>query len=206
MKRARNQNAKDNRRQAILDSAKKIIEAKGLTSLSIATVAKKTKLAVGTIYLYFPKKEDIIAQLTIESRHKLLQKFEESSQNKTNALDKIRELLFAYFSFYEQNQHYYDLVSLYESNAGLEKSKALVESSAKITNFVMEILKEGKAQGYIQKDLNEKEFAFLLWGSANGIIQLINVKSQHLLSELNIESKAFFKSFSEMVIRSIEIK
>lgn len=47
MQRARNESSKDNRKQHILDCAEQIIISNGLDALSIARVAKESKLAVG---------------------------------------------------------------------------------------------------------------------------------------------------------------
>jgi TetR/AcrR family fatty acid metabolism transcriptional regulator len=205
MLRARDDKAKDTRKQHILDCAEQIIGQEGLNSLSIAGVAKSAKLAVGTIYLYFPKKEDIIAHLTIKSREMLLQKFEESTANIHNALDQLRNLLSAYIAFYKQHAFYHQLVSFYETNAGLDEPKELLQASKNITDLVVAILQKGKQQGCIRAEIDEQEFSFLLWGTAVGIIQLINVKSTILQAQLNKSSDQFYESYIELIITSIKI-
>jgi AcrR family transcriptional regulator len=185
MLRARDDKAKDTRKQHILECAEQIIGQEGLTNLSIAGVAKNAKLAVGTLYLYFSKKEDIIAHLTIKSREMLLQKFEESTANTDNALDQ--------------------LVSFYETNAGLDEPKELLQASKNITDLVVAILQKGKQQHCIRAEIDEQEFSFLLWGTAVGIIQLINVKSNILQTQLHKSSDAFYASYIELIINAIKI-
>jgi TetR/AcrR family transcriptional regulator len=116
MKRARSESSKDDRKQFILDCAEDIVSNDGLDELSIAKVGKKANLSIGTIYLYFQNKEEIIAHLTLKSRQVLLTKFNESISNEPNVLNQVARFLHAYFQFYKEYPFYNQLVSYYESN------------------------------------------------------------------------------------------
>jgi AcrR family transcriptional regulator len=204
MLRARNKISKENRKQFILDCAEQLILEEGLSNLSLGRVSKKTKLAVGTIYLYFNSKEDIIANLTIKSREILLQKFIEHTHKADNALEKIAELLIAFYSFYKENPFYNQLVSFYETNSGLQETQELKKASHKITKFVIDIIKEGKAQKSIRNDIDETAFSFWLWGTTVGIIQLIEVKSTVLSETLQTPELDFFKAHISHVISTLK--
>ncbi|MGD1841908.1 MAG: TetR/AcrR family transcriptional regulator [Thermonemataceae bacterium] len=203
MQRALNEKAKDKRKSHVLKCAEQIIQEKGLENLSIASVAKKANLAVGTIYLYFPNKEDIIAHLAIKSRKVLLQEFQASTVHLEDSLEKIRGILLAYLDFCKKYTFYYELVSFYESGLGLEESKELLEASKKLTAFTANIIREGKEQGTIRREINEKEFAFLLWGTAVGIAQLIHVKPTLLSAELEKDNDHFYFSYINLIIKSL---
>jgi AcrR family transcriptional regulator len=204
MLRARDDIAKDARKQHILDCAEQIIQEKGMDRLSIVQVAKKAKLAVGTIYLYFEKKEDIIASLTIKSREMLLQQFQERTAQAPDTPEKVRQLLWAYFDFSRHHPFYHQLVSFYETNAGLEEPEALLEASKNITDFVVDIFREGKKQGSIRPDMHEEEFSFLLWGTAVGVIQLINVKPTLLSTQIHKPTDAFFEAYVNLIISGLK--
>jgi AcrR family transcriptional regulator len=204
MKRARTELSKDNRKQFILNCAEAIIATDGLEELSIAKVGKKSKLSIGTIYLYFESKEDIIAHLTLKSRHVLLEKFKESIGKETNVLNQVANLLHGYFLFYKQYPFYNQLVSYYESNTGLEEPEYLKSASQDIHMFVVKVLKDGKKQGLIRKDLNELEFSFLMWGTAVGIIQLLEVKKDALNNNLKLTELNFFKSYIKLIINQLK--
>ena len=205
MQRARDDKAKDLRKQHILEAAEQIIRTQGLEQLNIAAVAKKVKLAVGTIYLYFPKKEDIIAHLTIKSREILLEKFKKSTAQSENALEQIHHLLAAYFRFYKEHLFYHELVSFYESNAGLEEPEELLQASRNITDFVVEILNKGQVERHIRADLDAQEFSFLLWGTVVGVIQLINVKAGPLQAQLHKSPEAFFETYIDLIVKSLRV-
>jgi AcrR family transcriptional regulator len=203
MLRARTDISKENRKQFILNCAEQLILKEGLSSLNIQRVSKKSKLAVGTIYLYFNSKEDIIANLTIRSREVLLEKFIESTNKKENALDKISELLIAFYNFYKENPFYNQLVSFYETNSGLQETQELKEASYKITQLVVDIVNEGKRQNTIRKNLNEIEFSFWLWGTTVGIIQLMEVKGAILSETLKQSEFDFYNSHISLIISSL---
>ena len=138
-KRARTDSSKEHRKQFILDCAEQLILEEGLPNFNLNKVSRKTKLAVGTIYLYFTSKEDIIAHLTIKSRQILLEKFQESTSKVENPLEKIEELLKSFYFFYKEKPYYNQLVSFYETNAGLEETEELKASSFLINTFVIDI-------------------------------------------------------------------
>ena len=194
MLRARTESSKENRKQFILDCAEQIILEDGLSTLSIGNVSKRSKLAVGTIYLYFKSKEEIIAHLTIKSREILLQKFVEHTHPKEDALEKIAALLHAFFDFYKQNPFYTQLVSFYETNAGLEETDELKQASFKITKLVVDIVNLGKEQKVIHRSINEMAFSFWLWGSTVGILQLIEVKKKLLLEVMQQTDHDFYNA------------
>ena len=202
-KRARTDSSKEHRKQFILDCAEQLILEEGLPNFNLNKVSRKTKRAVGTIYLYFTSKEDIIAHLTIKSRQILLEKFQESTSKVENPLEKIEELLKSFYFFYKEKPYYNQLVSFYETNAGLEETEELKASSFLINTFVIDIVREGKKQNIVRNDLDEIGFSFLLWGTAIGIIQLIEVKSSSLENTLHVSQFDFYLSYISLITKSL---
>ena len=63
--RARSQEAKQVRRDAILDAARRLFEEKSYEGLTVDAVAKTSRIAKGTVYLYFGTKEAIFLELLL---------------------------------------------------------------------------------------------------------------------------------------------
>lgn len=204
MKRARTELSKENRKQFILDCAEELILKEGLQKLSLIKVSKKSKLAIGTIYIYFKSKEEIIASLTVKSRHILLEKFIENTSQIENPLAKIEGILLSFYSFYKEKPFYNQLVTFYESNSGLQETSELIDSSYKITQLVVDIVKSGKVKKVIREDLDELSFSFMLWGTAIGIIQLIEIKSVVLENTLKIDEFEFYNNYISLIINSLK--
>jgi len=59
------------KRKAILDSSLELIALQGFHGTSMKQIAVNAKVASGTIYVYFKKKEDLIHQLFVEIREEL---------------------------------------------------------------------------------------------------------------------------------------
>ncbi len=134
-----------------------------------------------------------------------MEKFKASTAQSENALEQIRLLLGAYFKFYKEHLFYHELVSFYESNAGLEEPEELLQASRDITNFVVEILTKGQAERYIRADLDAHEVSFLLWGTVVGVIQLINVKAGPLQAQLHKSPEAFFEAYIDLIVKSLRV-
>ncbi|MGQ0602194.1 MAG: TetR family transcriptional regulator [Anaerolineales bacterium] len=64
MKRAIRDEQKEERRQAILETAGRMFAATAYEAVTIAAVARKARLAKGTVFLYFPTKEELFLALT----------------------------------------------------------------------------------------------------------------------------------------------
>ena len=68
----------DDPRQEILKQAKTILGHEGFKGLNMRTVAQECSFSVGTIYNYFPTKDDLLAQLMAnywEEYYQVLEKY-----------------------------------------------------------------------------------------------------------------------------------
>lgn len=59
----RSERARAARREEILDAARRVFASRGFRGTTIADIAEDAGIALGTIYLYFPSKEDVYAAL-----------------------------------------------------------------------------------------------------------------------------------------------
>lgn len=62
--RTQREEARAVRREEILDAAQRVFGARGFRGTTIADIADEAQIALGTIYLYFPSKEDVFAALS----------------------------------------------------------------------------------------------------------------------------------------------
>lgn len=61
--RARSDTAKDARRQSILGAAATLFDRSGYEGVTMADIARRSRLAKGTVFLYFPTKEAVFLDL-----------------------------------------------------------------------------------------------------------------------------------------------
>jgi AcrR family transcriptional regulator len=65
-RKARSETARAERREDILTAARRVFARQGFRGTTIADIAGEAGVALGTIYLYFPSKEDVFAALNDE--------------------------------------------------------------------------------------------------------------------------------------------
>lgn len=95
----------DNPREIILDQARDIVVNEGFGNLTIRRVSKNTGIAVGTIYNYFPTKDDLILQLMEDywySYFKEVERVHDSEEDMYKKLQLIFEKLSAFVDTFKE--------------------------------------------------------------------------------------------------------
>ncbi len=105
----RDQEAKQ-RRQSILAAAKDIFWKHGYAAATIPMVAAAAELAPGTLYLYFPSKQALYAELLAEGYEMLHQRLVGSIRPGTAPRRQAEALIDAFIKFAKENPEYFDIV------------------------------------------------------------------------------------------------
>ncbi len=98
----RKKREKEERRQVIMSAARKILSEKGFEKSTMEDIANEAELSPGTLYLYFKKKNDLFASLTIRVLQYLNKKLEDIINNTLDTEQKIaslKDVMYDVFSF-----------------------------------------------------------------------------------------------------------
>ena len=98
------------RRQSILDAAKDVFFKHGYAAATIPMVAAAAELAPGTLYLYFPSKDALYAELLAEGYETLHRRLAASVQPDAAPRRQAEALIDAFFQFARENPEYFDIV------------------------------------------------------------------------------------------------
>ena len=60
-------------RENILETCKKIVSNKGLTAINMRLVAKECNIALGSIYYYFPSKDELLSGMILKKKNSIFQ-------------------------------------------------------------------------------------------------------------------------------------
>lgn len=82
-----------NKRELILEAAVEVFALKGSTTATIADVAKKARVALGTVYLYFQSKDDLLQHCMSD----VISKEIDCILKKTDAIKDPMDRLYAFF-------------------------------------------------------------------------------------------------------------
>jgi len=176
------------KRKAILESSLELIALQGFHGTSMKQIANNAKVASGTIYVYFEKKDDLIHQLFVEIRQELNEVifggFNSDISFKENFMILWNEVLEYYlkfplkYNFLEQfsNSPFINDITLEEGTQALAPAYSLFRNAQK---------------GGELKQLPISALIALTHGPIVGLVKMNNI------GEINIEEKIDKKQFAE---------
>lgn len=83
-------------RQRILEAARKLFAADGFESATTRDLARQAQIATGTLFNYFPTKEDVVLALVTEAYEQATEQYEASIQQRPNEPQTLEEDLFGH--------------------------------------------------------------------------------------------------------------
>lgn len=206
-RRARTDEARNVRRNALLNAAKKTFFENGYKSTTIKDITDRANVSIGTFYLYFDNKLEIYKNVLYEG---ILQ-LENHLRNSVKSLDPDKEsaetllktLAYAYIEFYLKNPEYFDIIAvlnLTEDELRENHSRISREIHIKardILRFIESIIRLGKQKKEFSIE-NTGAAATGIWGLLEGILILENRKNLILLKQdlkelLEFSLKSFIK-------------
>lgn len=199
----RKEEEKETKYKAILDAAEAVMGEEGLTALSINKVARKARIAKGTVYLYFASKEEIIGGLTIRARKSLLDYLQFYCDQKLEPLDRIKGVFWANYYFFKEQYSYHELVSFYEQHTGLTESGELEEASHAISHYIQNLIEEAKLKGVIRQEIDSSAMTFVFWGMVVGVLQIVETKHKMLHTFLGKSEREFYQYFIDSTLKGL---
>lgn len=155
------------RRSEILSEAEKVFAAKGFYAATMVDIAQASGYAVGTLYQFFPSKEDLFMTLIAERLACMERQIRESMEEKEDVLDKIGALIRAHFLFVESNLDFCNLfyrvntAALYSANTTLWEK--MLQDHLRQARFIEDLFRQAMAEGKI-RPADAGDLAFVLIG------------------------------------------
>jgi len=165
------------RRQEIINAAKKLFYEKGFDNVKMEEVAQVSEFTRKTIYTYFQSKTDLFFVILKEAFENFWNEFSQSLEEDLSGYDLFFRFGLAYFDFYKQNPEYYLLINYFDLSMkkDLEKySSSTLAEWEKIDDlmnlFFKEALEKGIENGQFRQDLKRDLSVDYYWKSVFGII------------------------------------
>jgi len=137
-------------RESILAASKELFSRFGFKKTAVDDIAKKARVAKGTIYNYFRSKEEIYQDLLQREGKILIVKMREAMGGQKTTQLKLREMIIAKIKYYKE------LSLLYEINRQRAEDilpfveKEREEIARQELNVIKEILEEGESNSVFQ--------------------------------------------------------
>ena len=90
-------------RQEILETALDLFSEKGFHNVSMNEIAQKSEFAVGTVYKFFEKKEELYKALVLEQSDKFHGALTEAIDGPTDEIEKLRNYVRCKGKIFQEN-------------------------------------------------------------------------------------------------------
>ncbi|HEX4131944.1 MAG TPA: TetR/AcrR family transcriptional regulator [Pirellulales bacterium] len=98
------------RRDSIIEAAARRFAGAGYAQCDMDCVAAEAGVAKGTLYLYFPGKEELFYACVDRGMQQLMQAVFAAADTATEPLDRIGRAIRAYLTFFDEHPHYVELL------------------------------------------------------------------------------------------------
>jgi|YNPNPStandDraft_1061719.scaffolds.fasta_scaffold12933_2 AcrR family transcriptional regulator len=160
------------RTREILAAARSLLAQRGLEALTMDDIAQAARVAKGTLYLYFPSKDELIQALLSEVGEALIREVEIIMALPQEAPEKLRELVKLFLRHLEQDRGLFpaylrELVR-FRSGRVTSLTPKLKELEERMIGLLSRLFAEGMAEGrFIEAD--PRLLAYLLKGLIRGV-------------------------------------
>ena len=185
-------------RKEIMETALALFSQKGFANVSIQEIALKSEFAVGTIYKFFPTKDDLYQEVMKEKFFELYDILSEALDVAGTEIDKMKSFLETKINWFSKNMDYVRLYVTETFGVGfidkeeLDQIKETIHTD--LINKIRNLFKSGIKKKRFMK-MDPGILAISLNGLSNGILfeMIENRNAQNL--ELNTVLKIFLQPF-----------
>src|SRR4030042_7100707 len=158
------------KRAVILDAALRTFVKRGYPKTKGPEIASEAGVAEGTLYNYFPSKEDLLLALFDEKWGGIV----EEIKKKIGRLDDPNKKLKAIFSLvirmFKGDRQLAELFMVDVKQSSIFLNNYTINRIIEFLALIEEILEEGKRKGIYRKDLDTRVAKMIVFGAAQGIL------------------------------------
>jgi TetR/AcrR family fatty acid metabolism transcriptional regulator len=163
-------NPRENTRERIINSAKKLFAEQGYQKTTIVDISKRAGLSEAALYEYFQGKESLLLMIPDLWVSELVRDLDEQLFGVKGTVNKLRKYLWWYMRRVEQSPLDAKIVYLFlKTNANFLNT----EVYSNVKNFyayLFDIFEEGRKTGEMKADLNSRAARDIFVGTMDHII------------------------------------
>jgi len=170
-------------------SATKIIAEEGFYKTKVQAIADDAEIAVGTVYIYFKGKDDILDYI-FETQHTRIVDFIDALEKKNiPPLEKIKRILKYHFEELKNNPNLAKVLSQEGGGSIRNQLDGMKDDSLGVPEIFQKILEESKEKGEI-RDIDTEMFASIIFFVGRETAYLLQVKGK---------DDKYYTAFEELV-------
>jgi AcrR family transcriptional regulator len=176
-RRKKKEKGKENRRNTILKAARRLFFDRGFKAVTVDSIAAKSEVSKGSIYLCFESKEEIYTQILIADNIALNERINSFSSIEASASQLLQEFARIYVNFFLSDKELFRILMTFMMQTGQmhlteKQSSELIKSTNDNIKPISEIIKKGIDSGEFSPVSNIQQMQNAIWGMLNGVISL----------------------------------
>jgi TetR/AcrR family fatty acid metabolism transcriptional regulator len=156
---------KGDKRERILASALKVFAQKGFFGAKVSDVAEAAGVAVGTIYLYFKSKDDLLISVFEQQMESIHAELGSAMAGGKDATDKLRRFVRAYIQLVQSNRHGTEVITIELRQSAKFMKEYQNPRFAEFLKLLASIIDEGQKTGKLRGDIPAPVAARALFGA-----------------------------------------
>lgn len=199
---------RERRRQQILAAAKRVCISKGFARAKIADIAREAELSVGTIYIYFKKKDELFAALSLQVlKHVNVHLWRVKERKELTFYQSLEVVKRALFEIYEIDPH------MFLTLANLQASEALTNITRELHQYIFELLDQSfeiisqlfaeELERRPSRALSPSQLTLILWALFSGLVlweeskRSLNPRKDFFKPTLDVAFEIFARGIGE---------
>ncbi len=171
---ARREREREARREAILDAASKTVAEKGLHAARMEEIASAAEVSKGTLYLYFPSKDALLAGLAERNIRHGLPKLRDVAMGEGSGLDRLLNMVEAFVDHMDGFPNVYRLMIDWLNQGDLDDtSEAFSAYRGRVSEVMQLMVKctlDGTQDGSIRSEVDPLHQTLQVWSSCLGVL------------------------------------
>ncbi len=160
---------KNIKRKKIIESASVLFSRKSYHEVMIEDVAKLSSIAKGTVYNYFPSKEDLYFSIMQMRMEKLTSSLKEKIKDESSSIESLHSFIVHLYMFMMKYQNFFLMYRKESLNGEHELCSELLELEKELKNILAGIILSGKSEELFRK-IDEAFAVDLILGSIYGAV------------------------------------
>jgi TetR/AcrR family fatty acid metabolism transcriptional regulator len=160
---------KRKKKDQIIEAAVDVFAEKGFFNAKVTDVAKKAKVADGTIYNYFKSKDDLLINLFEIKMEGILTQFKKKIVETNDPVENLKEFVTLHFNIIKNDKKLAEVfqVELRQSTKFLKNYHN--QKFTEYLNIIADIIDRGKKAGFFRESINTQLIKLLIFGSIDEI-------------------------------------
>lgn len=158
------------KRQTILDAALETFVKRGYHSTRVAEIAAAAGVAEGTLYNYFPGKEELLLAVFDDKWGGIVEDIRARIAPLDDPNEKLKTMFSTVVRLFKKDRHLAEIFLVDVKQSSVFLNNYPVNRVVEFIDLIEDILEEGKRKGVYRADLDTKVAKMVVFGAAQGIM------------------------------------